>query len=92
VKLRKVWVLKGRKPVILSTGSHDRSVVYGALADDGTRLFRQKENGDAENFLEYLDELRRKYSLMVLFLDKAAYQDKFPQKFVCIGIIEIPIQ
>lgn len=76
VKLRKVWVAKGRKPVILTTGSHRRTVLFGALANDGTQLFRQKKNGDAENFLPYLNELRRKYPLMVLFLDRATYHKK----------------
>jgi transposase len=69
-------VVKGRKPIILTTGSHRRTVLFGALADDGTQLFRQKKNGDAENFLEYLDELRRKHPLMVLFLDRATYHKK----------------
>lgn len=73
VKLRKVWVVKGRKPVILTTGSHRRIVLFGSLADDGTQLYRLKKNGDAENFLPYLDELRKKYPRMVLFLDRATY-------------------
>lgn len=76
VKIRKVWVVKGSKPVILTTGSHRRTVVFGALADDGTQLFRQKKNGDAENFLPYLDDLRRKYPFLVLFLDRATYHKK----------------
>ena len=76
VKLRKVWVVKGRKPVILTTGSHSRTVLFGALADDGTQLFRQKKNGDAENFLPYMDELHKKYPWMVLFLDRATYHRK----------------
>ncbi len=76
VKLRKVWVVKGRKPIILTTGAHKRTVVFGALADDGTQLFRQKKNGDAENFLPYMDELCKKYPRMVLFLDRATYHKK----------------
>ena len=76
VKVRKIWVVKGTKPVVLTTGSHQRTVVFGALADDGTQLFRQKTNGDAENFLPYLNELRRKYPFMVLFLDRATYHKK----------------
>lgn len=73
VKLRKVWVLKGSKPIMLTTGSHRRTVLFGALASDGTQLFRQKMNGDAKNFLPYMDELRRKYPFMILFLDRATY-------------------
>ena len=73
MKIRKIWVVKGSKPVVLTTGSHKRTVVYGALADDGTQLFRQRKNGDAQNFLPYMDDLRRKYPFMVLFLDRATY-------------------
>ncbi len=73
VKLRKTWVVKGSKPIVLTTGSHRRTCVFGALADDGTQLFRQKKNCDTENFLPCADELRRKYPFMVLFLDKAAW-------------------
>ena len=76
VKLRKVWAVKGSKPVMLTTGSHQRTVWYGALADDGTQLFRQHPNGDCKHFLPYMDELRKKYPRMVLFLDRATYHKK----------------
>lgn len=76
VKLRKVWAKKGSKPAILTTGSHRRTVWFGALADDGTQLFRQKPNADTENFLLYMDELRAKYPYMILFLDRATWHKK----------------
>ena len=76
VKLKKVWAKKGSKPIMLTTGSHRRTVWYGALANDGTQLFRQKTNGDCENFLPYMDELRTKYPHMILFIDRATYHKK----------------
>jgi transposase len=76
VKIRKIWVVKGSKPVVLATGSHRRTVAFGALADDGTQLFRLKANGDKHYFLEYLKELHRKYAFMVLFIDRATYHKK----------------
>jgi hypothetical protein len=76
VKLKKVWAKKGTKPVILTTGSHQRTVWFGTLADDETQLFRQKKNADTENFLPYMDELRAKYPRMVLFLDRATWHKK----------------
>ena len=76
VKIRKIWVVKGTKPVMLTTGSHRRTVAYGALADDGTQFFRLKKNGDEIYFLEYLKELHCKYAFMVLFLDRATYHKK----------------
>lgn len=76
VKLRSIWARKGSKPVILTTGSHRRTVMFGALADDGTQLFRKKQNADSDNFLLYMDELRTKYPRMVLFLDRATWHKK----------------
>ena len=37
----------------------DRTVVYGALAEDGTRLMRQYEKFDGPTFVKYLEEVRR---------------------------------
>lgn len=76
VKLRAVWVVKGSKPFMLTTGSHARTVWFGALAEDGTQLFRQYKNADSDAFLNYMDHLRRKYPKMILFLDKATYHRK----------------
>ena len=73
VKLRCVWARKGSKPVIITTGSHRRTVLFGALAEDGTQLFRQKPNADSNNFISYMDELRSKYPYMILFLDRATW-------------------
>ena len=76
VRLRAVWVVKGSKPIMLTTGSHDRTCVFGAVAEDGTQLFRQYKNADSDSFLEYLQHLTRKYPRMILFLDKATYHKK----------------
>lgn len=76
VKMRAVWAVKGSKPFILTTGSHRRTVWFGALAEDGTQLFRQYKNADSDAFLNYLNHLRRKYPRMILFLDKATYHKK----------------
>lgn len=76
VKLRAVWVVKGSKPSVLTTGSHDHTVWFGALAEDGTQLFRQYKTANSDAFLDYLGHLRRKYPKMILFLDKATYHKK----------------
>lgn len=76
VKIRVVWAVKGSRPRQLATGSHRRIVVLGALAEDGTQLFRTSKNADGSTFLNYLKQLHRKYSHMVLYLDKATYHKK----------------
>lgn len=40
------------------SGRRDRTVVYGALADDGTRLMRQYDTFDGSTFVRYLREAR----------------------------------
>ena len=61
---------------VKSTGYHTRMIVYGALADDGTQLFRlhQKFNGDT--FLKYLKDIRLKWGKVMIIVDNAP-QHKF---------------
>ena len=75
-KLRAVWAVKGSKPVVLTTGSHKNITVYGALAEDSTQLFRQYVGANSDGFLDYIEQMCRKYSKMILFLDKATYHKK----------------
>lgn len=76
VKLRAVWVVKGSKPVVLTTGSHKNVVWFGSLADNSTQLFRQYPIANSDYFLDYLKRLCKKYPKMILFLDKATYHKK----------------
>lgn len=75
-KARAIWAVKGSKPVLLTTGSHRSVSWFGALADDGTQLFRHYDNANSDGFLDYLKRLVRKYRKMILFLDKATYHAK----------------
>ena len=68
--------MKGSKPRILTTGSHRRTAVFGALAENRTQLFRQYKTADSDAFLPYLKELHRKYPNMILFMDRATYHKK----------------
>lgn len=76
VKLRAVWVVKGSKPIMLTTGSHKNVIWFGALAENGTQIFRSYKTADSDSFLDYLKHLCRKYPKMILFLDKATYHRK----------------
>ncbi len=75
-KARAIWAVKGSKPVLLTTGSHRSVSWFGALADDGTQLFRHYDWADSDAFLDYIKHLTRKYPKMILFLDKATYHAK----------------
>lgn len=55
--------------LVLTTGSHKRTCLFGALSIDGRQLFRQHDNIDGDSFLVYLKELGCKFAPMLLFLD-----------------------
>lgn len=73
MKIRSVWAVKGTKPKILTTGSHKKIVWSGALAENGTQLFRTYKTADSNAFLDYLHHLHKKYPKMILFIDKAPW-------------------
>jgi len=52
------------------TGSHDRAVVYGALAADGRRMFRTRDKSSATTFVPRLGELRRKFGKVAVIVDR----------------------
>jgi transposase len=68
--VRAVWAKKGSKPTILTTGSHARTCIFGALSMDGRQLLRQYQGVNGKNFLKFLKEMKRKFRCFVLFLDK----------------------
>jgi hypothetical protein len=69
--VRRVWIEANARPVVLVTGSHRHSCVFGALSLDGRQLFRQYDNFDENTFYEYLKLVHYKYPRCFLFLDKA---------------------
>ena len=69
--VRKVWIEKGSRPVVTVTGSHQHSVLYGALSLDGRQLFRQYDTFDGETFFDYLKLIHRRFGRCILFLDRA---------------------
>ena len=73
VIIRKVWVLKGSRPIMLATGSHRRVVVSGIICEDGSQLFRTYDSADSDSFLDLLHCVLRKYNYLALFVDKAKW-------------------
>jgi transposase len=73
VKLQSVWAVNGSKPIILTTGSHRKIVVSGAVAEDGSQLFRLYDSANSDAFLDFLNALLRKYAFVILFIDKAPW-------------------
>ena len=69
---RRMWVPEGKRPIVIMTGSHQKTCVFGALSIDGRRqLFRQYDTFDRFTFLDYLKKLQNKFHKVILFLDRA---------------------
>ena len=69
---RRMWVPEGKRPIVIMTGSHQKTCVFGALSIDGRQLFRQYDTFDRHTFLDYLKKLQNKFHKIILFLDRAA--------------------
>jgi transposase len=77
-----VWAKKGERPVVLTTGSHKKTCIFGALSMSGRQLFRQYDRINQETLLRFLKELRRKYGRFLLFWDKYLHRDKRMKEFM----------
>lgn len=71
IKTKRVWAGKGIRPVRIVSGSHFKTVVFGAISIDGMQFFRQYDTFDGPSFLDFLKKLHRRYGQLYLFLDKA---------------------
>ena len=70
---RRMWMPKGKRPIVVTTGSHQKTCVFGVLSIDVRRqLFRQYDTFDRYTFLDHLKKLQNKFHKVILFLDRAA--------------------
>ena len=68
---------------VSSHGRRDRTVVYGTLAEDGTRLTRQYGRFNNPTFVRYLKEARRKWGKVLLIMDNAGqHKTKAARKYL----------
>lgn len=71
VLVRRVWAVRGRRPVVLVRGRHKRSCVFGALSLRKRQLFRQYPAFNEDTVLTFLRLVHHKFPRCYLFLDKA---------------------
>lgn len=71
--IRHLWVKKGSKPIVLTTGSHRRTCLFGSLSLEGKQLFRQYDTANGKNFITYMKTLKRKFGSFLLFMDRAPH-------------------
>ena len=68
---RKLWSRVGDPVTVNRRGRRDKAIVYGTLAEDGTRLMWQYGRFDGPTFVRYLKEMRRKWGRILLVTDNA---------------------
>ena len=59
---------RDKRPIVTVTGSHDKTIVYGALSLDGKQIFRQKERFDSQTFIAYLEEVKKKFMKFIMII------------------------
>jgi len=64
-------VKKTTRPIILVNGTHQKTIIFGALSHDGRQSFRQYDKFDQYCFLDYLKELHRKFGKILVYADRA---------------------
>lgn len=82
VKRRK-WIVREKRPIVTVTGSHEKTIVYGVLSLDGKQLFRQDNKFDSQSFIDYLNQVKKKFKKFIVFLDSATqYRSKVVQEYL----------
>jgi len=80
--------------LITVTGSHEKTVVYGALSLDGKQLFRQNdERFDSLSFIAYLNQVKKKFKKFVMIVDRATqHRSKMIKEYLQRNIDTIKIE
>jgi transposase len=76
-----MWTPQGRRPIVTVAGSHQKTCDgHHVLTIDGKQLFRQYKTFDQYSFISYLQQIKRKFHKLILFLDRAPPQHCRSQK------------
>ena len=81
--VRRVWIDEKKRPIVIVTGSHKHSCIFGAISIEGNQLFRQHDKFNGDTFLKFLKIIHTKFSKCYLFMDKASphYKSKKVLKY-----------
>ncbi len=69
---RKFWSPVGDRIEVQRSGRRERVVVYGTVADDGTRLMHTYDKFNSINFVRYLKQARKKWGKVLMVMDNAS--------------------
>jgi hypothetical protein len=64
--------LFGLNIIVMITGSHKLSCIFGVISIEGKQLFRQYAVFNGDTFLDYLKLIHSKFPKYYLFMDKAS--------------------
>lgn len=67
---RKYWSLVGVRVRQVTTGSHKRAAVFGALADGGRSMFRIYAKAESYAFIAFLKELTARFGKVAIIADR----------------------
>ena len=63
--------MRGIRPIVTMTGSHQKTCVFGTVCIDERQLFRQYESFNQYIFLDYLIQFQKRFGKLILFIDRA---------------------
>ncbi len=81
--IKRKWIVREKRPIVAITGSHNKTIVFGVLSNDGKQLFRQYAQFDSLSFIRYLEEVRKNFKKFVMFVDRATqHRSKIVKKYL----------
>lgn len=66
-----MWVKKGSRPIVTVTGSHQKTILFGALSHDGRQMFKQYDRFEQHSFLDFLKCLHKRFGRILVYADRA---------------------
>ncbi len=81
--IRRKWIVRQKRPVVTVTGSHNKTIIFGVISNDGKQLFRQYDRFDSDSFITYLEEVKKKFKKFIIFVDRATqHRSKVVQEYL----------
>ena len=81
--IKRKWIVRQKRPIITVTGTHNKTIIFGVLSNDGKQLFRQYNRFDSHSFIRYLEQVRKKFKKFIIFVDRAPqHRSKIVKKYL----------
>ncbi len=57
-----MWTPEGKRPIVITTGSHKKTCVFGTITFDGRQLFRQYDTFDQYPSFRIFENLKESFT------------------------------